>query len=52
MLESVIDWVGVTVFWVSVGVVVGWQFPQPAWAVWAQVQLINGYKWAKAQLRG
>lgn len=52
MLDSFIDWVGVTVFWVSVGVAVGWQFPQPAWAKWIQAQVIRGYEWAKAQFRG
>ena len=36
------------VLWLSVG----WNFPQPPWAKWAQAKVISGYEWAKAQFRG
>lgn len=25
-----------TLFWVAVGAFIGWNFPQPFWAVWAE----------------
>ena len=31
-------------FWVAVGVFVGWNLPQPQWAVWLQDKVLNFFK--------
>ena len=30
--------------WVAVGVFVGWNLPQPAWAVWVQDRVVGFFK--------
>ena len=50
MFDSLIVWAGEAAFWASVGTAVGWNFPQPPWAAWAQAKLVAGYQWAKAKL--
>jgi len=31
-------------FWVAVGVFVGWNLPQPAWASWVQDKVLGFFK--------
>lgn len=30
--------------WVVVGLVVGWNLPQPAWAAWVQAKVVGFFK--------
>jgi hypothetical protein len=33
-----------TLFWISIGVLIGWNLPQPVWAVFAQAKLTDFFK--------
>jgi len=33
-----------TLFWLAIGAFVGWNFPQPSWAVSIQVKLVDFFR--------
>lgn len=33
-----------TLFWVAVGAFIGWNFPQPFWAVYVQNKILSIFK--------
>lgn len=51
MVENIIEFFGAAAVWVSVGALIGWNFPQPFWAKWAQSMLVVGYQWARQKYR-
>ncbi len=50
MWADLISYVGDVTTWIAVGTAIGWNFPQPPWAAWAQAKMVAGYQWAKAKL--
>ncbi len=50
MWGDFINWAEAVSWGIAFGTAVGWNFPQPPWAAWAQAKLVAGYQWAKAKL--